>query len=164
MRENHCLCLWASLICRQSLSMHYLVCFGLARCGSLWFCLICLFAVCYFRVQYGLGSMNACVRARVSQRKGTCARVCEMEKHLTELPTCVWRHLQRPWWPCSRVSSLRNGSCRFMCNKYPLSVSLLFLFSFHKSGNCFKDTLWGICRVASRRFASSSNCSVCKNI
>lgn len=34
----------------------------------------------------------------------------------------------------------------------------LFLLCFHKSGNCFKDILRGICRVA------SSNCLHCANI
>lgn len=39
--------------------------------------------------------------------------------------------------------------------RHPFSV---FLLCFHKSGNCFKDILRGICRVA------SSNCLHCENI
>lgn len=112
MSENHCLCLWAGLICRQSLSLHFSVRFASTRCGSLWFCLICLFAVYFRSFLFGFNERLRPAGERVSERQRQqhsggelqLEKEMEMEREKEERrwgeeSTCVERHLQWPWGP-----------------------------------------------------------------
>lgn len=190
MSENHCLCLWAGLICRQSLSLHFSVRFASTRCGSLWFCLICLFAVYFRSFLFGFNERLRPASERVSERQrqqqsGGAVAVGEGngdrqgegdgEGDGEEESTCVWNDT------CTDLEDRFTCVCVCVCGALfeslhvqqvqstvlltlpllRLSLRLpfsLFLLRFHKSGNCFKDILRGICRVA------SSNCLHCENI